>query len=152
VLKLDYPGDRLSVGDESLPEPDGKRVLTYTDEHLHPIIPVVLGGISVQAKLDSGARGIGVDVSVPTQFAAQLKLLNRQEGKGTLSDIRGHSYSYATATLDGDLIIGDLAIHHPTLLISDFPGYVNLGGIINRMVVSIDQKNHRLKLEMPGER
>jgi acetyl esterase/lipase len=152
VLKLDYPGDRLSVGDESLPEADGKRVLAYTDEHLHPIIPIVLGGISVQAKLDSGARGIGVDLCVPPQFAAQLKLLNRKEGKGTSSDILGHQFSYETATLDGNLIIGDLAIHHPTLLISDYPGYVNLGGIINRMVVSIDQKNHRLKLEMPAER
>ena len=151
VLKLDYPGDRLSVADEDLPEADGKQVLAYTDEHLHPIVPVVLGGIPVQAKLDSGARGIGADLSIPTQLAPQLKLLNRQEGKGTVSDILGHSYSYSIATLDGDLTIGDLAVHHPTLFISDALGYVNMGGIVNRMVVSIDQKNHRLKLEMPSE-
>jgi hypothetical protein len=81
-----------------------------------------------------------------------LKLLNRQEGKGTLSDILGHQFSYATATLDGDLVIGDLAIHHPTLLISDSLEYVDLGGIINRMVLSIDQKNHRLQLETRGDR
>jgi len=62
----------------------------------------------------------------------------------------GHSFSYATATLDGDLTIGDLAIHHPTLMISDSLGYVNMGGIVNRMVVSIDQKNHRIKLEIPN--
>jgi len=93
VLKIDYPGDRLSVVEGSLPEADGKQVLDYTEEHLHPILPIVLGGISVQAKLDSGARGIGVDLSVPTQFAAQLKLLNRQEGKGTLSDIVGHRFA-----------------------------------------------------------
>ena len=121
------------------------------DEHLHPIVPVVLGGIPVQAKLDSGARGIGADLSIPTQLAPQLKLLNRQEGKGTVSDILGHSYSYSTSTLDGDLTIGDLAVHHPTLFISDALGYVNMGGIVNRMVVSIDQKNHRLKLEIPRE-
>jgi len=150
VLKIDYPGDKLSVVEGSLPEADGKQVLVYTDEHLHPIVPVVLGGVSVQAKLDSGAKGIGVDLSVPTQFAAQLKLLNRQEGKGTLSDIVGHRFSYATATLDGDLTIGDLAVHHPTLLITDSLGYVNMGGIVNRMVVSIDQKDHRIKLEIPN--
>jgi hypothetical protein len=68
-----------------------------------------------------------------------------------VSDILGHSYSYSIATLDGDLTIGDLAVHHRTLFISDALGYVNMGGIVNRMVVSIDQKNHRLKLEMPRE-
>jgi hypothetical protein len=152
VLKLDYPGDRLSVSDASLPDADGKRILTYKEEHMHPIIPVVLGGIPVDAKLDSGARGTGADVMIPFQLASQLHLVAPMRPSGTVRDIVGNSHEFYTATLDGDLTIGDLTIHHPTLLISDSLPYVNLAGIVNRLAITLDPRHHTLQLEMPAER
>jgi hypothetical protein len=152
VLKLDYPGDRLSVSEASLPDADGKRVLTYTEEHMHPIIPVVLGGIPVDAKLDSGARGTGADVMIPFQLASKLHLVAPMRPSGTVRDILGNSHEFFTAALDGDLTIGDLAIHHPTLLISDSLPYVNLAGIVNRLAITLDPRHHSLQLEMPAER
>ncbi len=153
LLKLDYVHDKLFVSEGSLPVSDGKTVLTYTDAyHAHPFIPVVLGGVPTSAMLDTGARSTGADLMAPFQLVQKLHLMAPMQESGTVKDILGHSYTRYIATLDGDLMIGDLQVHRPTLLISDMLPVVTLGGICNRLAITLDHRNHRLKLEMPSSR
>ena len=53
------------------------------------------------------------------------------------------------ATLNGDLTIGNLVVHDPTLLISDAVPYVLLAGLLNRSAITLDPQNHRVKIEIP---
>ena len=76
VVKLDYPSNRLSISEQSLPPEDGKDVLKYTDVHFLPYVDVVLGGIPINACIDTCAKDIGVDLSVPVDFASRLRLRN----------------------------------------------------------------------------
>lgn len=151
LLRIDYPNDRLYVSSGSLPEPDGKHIFAYTEEHTHPVISVVLGGVPMSARLDTGARSTGTDVMVPLSLAAQLRLKAPMQQSGTISDVLGRQHTNYSATLDGDLSIGDIKVHNPTLSISEMVPYLNLGGLCNRLSITLDHRQHRLKLEMQPE-
>jgi hypothetical protein len=149
VVKLDYANDRLAVLDRPLPMEDGKKVLKYTDVHLRPFIDISLAGLTANACIDTGAKNIGVDISVPTEVATKLNLRDVTKLSVTRKDILGHETVLTKATLNGDLMIGELVVHNPTLLISDAVPYVLLGGILNRSAITLDPQNHRIKLEIP---
>jgi hypothetical protein len=151
LLKINYPGDRLFISEESLPDADGSRILNYTENHTHPYIAAVLGGIAVNAMMDTGTRSTGADVMIPLELASRLHLVAPMKPSGTLSDALGASSERYSATLDGDLVIGALTIHRPTLLISDLFPDVNVGGLSNRLVITLDPRNHRLMLELSAE-
>jgi hypothetical protein len=89
---------------------------------------------------------------VPLEVASQLRLVAPMQPKGSVSNALGNSSNYYTATLDGDLMIGDLTIHRPALLINDLFPFVDLGGICNQLVITLDHRNHRLRLELASAR
>lgn len=148
VIKLDYPADKLTVFDEPLPVEDGKDVLKYNDVHLRPFVAISVGGVTTDACVDTGARGMGTDISIPAQLATRLRLINVSRSPGVVKDITGQSREFSTATLDGDLIVGNTVVHNPSLSISDAVPYVLLGGILNRTVITLDPKNHRARLQI----
>jgi hypothetical protein len=148
VFKLDYPTNRLSVFEQSLPPEDGKEVLKYNDVHLRPFVDVYLGGVTTNACIDTGAKDMGADLSIPTEFASRLSLQNVEKLSAMVTDIVGQKHELTRATLDGDLTIGNVVVQNPTLLISDAVPYVLLGGIVNRMAITLDPQNHRVKLEV----
>jgi hypothetical protein len=147
VLYLDYGRDRLWLSRRSLPKPDGKKVLPYTDVNRRPFVEVSLNGTVVKAQVDSGARDAGCDLVLPRELAAKLALVDRKENGKTVRDINGRKYSLATAKLEGDLRIGALVVPHPDLLIGDFSSYTILGGVLNSLTIGIDQKHHRIEFE-----
>jgi len=148
VVKLDYPSNRLTVSELPLPAEDGKEVMKYTEVHRRPFLDVSLGGVFTNACVDTGAKGMGDDLSVPSELAAKLKLQNVAKLTATVKDIVGHEHELTRATLDGDLIVGKVVVHNPTLQISDAVPYVLLGGILNRSAITLDPQNHRMKLEI----
>jgi hypothetical protein len=154
LLKLNYPEDLLSISDDSLPEADGKHIFTYKEDNDHrPVIPVVLDSMPMSAVLDTGgARDSGTDIMVPLKLASQLHLTAPMQPFGEVSDFVGYSEKCYIATLAGDLTIGEVTISHPKLLISDAVSYMNLGGVSNRLIVTLDHRNHRMKLELPSDR
>lgn len=149
VVRLDYPSNKLSISEQSLPPEDGKNVFKYNDVHLRPYVDIVLGGIPVNAGIDTGAKDSGADVTVPSDFASRLPLQNRVKMSYGWTDINGHNHEMSRATLDGDLTIGSVVVHNPTLLITDSVPFVNLGGVLNKLVITLDPHNHRVKLEIP---
>ena len=144
VLYLDYSRDRLWLSKRSLPRPDRKKILPYTDVHLRPYVEVSLNGTTVKALVDSGARDAGCDLVLPRELAAQLALVDRKESGRIVRDINGRKFSLETAKLDGDLRIGALTVSHPTVMIGDFAPYTILGGVLNHLTIGIDQKHHRI--------
>jgi hypothetical protein len=139
LLTLDFPNDRMSISDDPLGAVDGKTIFPYAQNHTVPVVPVTLGNLRVDARLDSGARETKADVMIPLTMASQLHLVAPMQADGTVEDAVGRNYKRYTATLDGDLVIGALVIHHPTLLVSDFLPYVNLAGVCNRLRIQLDQ-------------
>jgi len=120
TLHLDYASDRLWLSEGALPTVDGHTTIAYTDSHLRPFVEISLNGLKVVAGVDTGARSIGVDLTIPIQIANQLPLIDRKTSSNKLTDINGNEYKLETATLDGDLKIGDLVVHHPSLMVGDF--------------------------------
>jgi hypothetical protein len=149
VVRLDYPANKLSISEQSLPPEDGKNIFKYNDVHLRPYVDVVLGGVPANAGIDTGAKDSGADVTVPPDFASRLHLQNLVKMPYGWTDINGRSHEMSRATLDGDLTIGSIVVHNPTLLITDSVPFVNLGSVLNKLVITLDPRNHRVKFEMP---
>jgi hypothetical protein len=141
LLTLDFPNDHLSISEDQLPVADGKTIFPYVQDHTIPVVPVTLGDMQVQARLDTGARKTEADVMIPLSMATQLHFVTPMQEAGTVQDAVGRNYKRYTAILDGDLTIGTLVVHHPTLLVSDFLPYVNLGGLCNRLRIQLDQSH-----------
>lgn len=153
LLTLDYPHDRLRVADGALPLPNGHNVIAYTtgpnaDDNT-PTIMIRLAGQTLPAELDTGARQLNADVIVPTRIAATLPL-GPTESTTSVSDVAGNRFPSRTAKLTGDMTLGDVVFHNPTVLISDWPGYIDLARVSNLLVITIDQRNHRLQISTPG--
>jgi len=151
VVRLDYPSNKLSISEQSLPPEDGKNILKYNDVHLRPYVDILLGGVPANACIDTGAKDSGADVTVPPDFASRLHLQNLVKLPYGWTDINRRNHEMSRATLDGDLTIGSIVVHNPTLLITDSVPFVNLGSVLNKLVITLDARNHRVKLEMPGK-
>ncbi len=158
LLTLDYPHDRLNISDGELPPPNGRDVIEYSTKpdatfgplRVSPTVTIQLAGHTLPALFDSAAAKIPADVIVPTTLAATLPL-GRTESETVISDAAGHRYPSRTARLNGDLILGEVVLHNPTVLVSDWLGFVNLARIWNRLIITIDQRNHRLRITMPSK-
>lgn len=146
LVSLDYPNDRLTIAEDTLPNPDQQNVFDYVEDHTTPVLPIRLGPLNTTGHLDTGARQTKADLMVPLKLASQLPLMEPMKPSGTVADAFGRETPRYTATLDGDLRIGALTFHNPTLLISDWVPYVNLGGICNKLVIILDERQHRIRL------
>jgi hypothetical protein len=51
-----------------------------------------------------------------------------------------------------ELVVGDIRVEHPTILVSSMWTFVDIAGLCNRLVISIDQRSHRIQLEMPASK
>jgi len=157
LLTLDYPHNRLSISDGALPLANGRDIIPYTTDpdaafrplRVSPTVSVRLANLELAALLDTGARGLNADVVVPTQAAAKLPL-GPTDSDTVIEDAAGHHFPSHTAKLNGDLVLGgDVVVHNPTVLVSDWLGFIDLARVCNRLVLTIDQRNHRLSITMP---
>lgn len=153
LLTLDYPHDRLSITDGALPLPNGHDVIAYTTgpkaDNNTPTIMIRLAGQTLPAELDTGARQLNADVIVPTKIAASIPL-GPTQSTIKVSDVAGNRFPSRTARLTGDMTLGNVVLHDPTVLISDWPGYIDLARVSNLLVITIDQRNLRLRISTPG--
>jgi hypothetical protein len=156
LLTLDYPHDRINVSDGVLPIANGHDVLAYTTNpdatfgplRVTPTVTIQLAGQIMPALLDTGARKLNADVIVTPKLAATLPLGPTETVM--MQDAAGNKYPSYTAKLNGDLILGDIVLHNPTVLISERLGFVNLARVLNSLEITIDQCNHRLRVTMPS--
>jgi hypothetical protein len=156
LLTLDYPHDLLRVSDGQLPPANGHDILAYTTDpaanfkvlQVSPMVSIQLAGQPLQALIDTGAHEVFGEIIVPRDVAAKLPL-GPQVGTMTLADALGRKFPSYVAPLKGDLQLGDVLVHNPMVTVSDWLGFVNVGPLTKRLVLTIDQVNHRVRVVMP---
>lgn len=148
LLTIDYGKRRLIVQRGELPEPDGKTVFGWRAAEIHPTVPIRLGELTLRAHIDSGNPS---DVLLHTSHEARLppvlgRVIRRQ------AQTANGEFELRRMRLDATLRIGDLAFRRPRIGISEAIVHPNIGGsILRRLVITLDQRNRRIRLQMAGE-
>jgi hypothetical protein len=114
-----------------------------------PTVTIQLAGHVFSALLDTGARRINADIIVPAEMAATLPL-GPPESQRILTNAAKRQFPSYTAKLRGDLILGEIVVHNPTVLVSDMLGFIDLARLCNRLILTIDQRNRRLRISLPS--
>jgi hypothetical protein len=146
VVTLDYPGQQLRIATGELPVADGKRVLNYRLEQGAAYIPVDIGGVVLEASIDSGNMG---GVLLPLSLSSKVPLRAPLQQAGKVASAL-NEFDLYRGELDGDLRIGEIAISGPTVFFSDFVQAPNVGrGVIRSFAVTFDQPHRRVQFTRP---
>lgn len=156
LLGLNYPQDKLTITVGALPTPNERDVIAYTTNpessfaplRVSPTVSLQLAGRSFLALLDTGARRLSADVIMPTSIAMTLPL-GATESETMITGSSGRSFPAHTAKLNGKLVLGSLILENPTIMVTDWLGFVDIGRVINCLALTIDQRNQRLRIEVP---
>ena len=146
VVTLDYPAQQLRIAIGQLPAADGKQVLNYRLDHGSPHIPVEIGGIVLEASIDSGNIG---GILLPLSLSNKVPLRAPLQRAGKVASAL-NEFDLYRAELDGDLRIGEIAISRPLLFFSDLVQAPNVGrGVIRSFAVTFDQPHMRVQFIRP---
>jgi len=142
LLTLDYGRKEIRIGRGSLPAADEKQVLSYREGPMGTIrVPLGVGPLSIDADLDTGSPA---GLSLPDGDMDRLPLQGKPVEVGRARTLSSEFVVHA-ATLQGTLSLGEFRIENPTLRFNALPG-ANIGSeLIGRFVVTLDQKNHRVR-------
>jgi len=147
VVTLDYPAQQLRIATGQLPVPDGKRVLSYRLDRGSAYIPVEIGGVALEASIDSGNMG---GVLLPLSLSNKVPLRAPLQRAGRVVSVL-HEFDLFRAELDGDLRIGEITISRPTVYFSDLVRAPNVGrGVIRSFAVMFDQPHMRVQFRQPS--
>ncbi len=141
LLTLDYPRERVVLQPAGTAGPAGGSVVPFDNAAKIPLIPVRLGDRTLFALIDSGSdevfslNPIGFDLDFAAGPAAGP----------IISTIAGDSPS-RIGRLSGTLYIGDYAVPHPIVQISD-EGFALGGGALKYFSVTFDQARDRATFE-----
>lgn len=142
LVTIDYSNRKLIVEKGSLPEPDGKTVLS-TNQNNVPGIELSIAGNKHSAHLDTGAMGW---ISVSDEVANSLKFVDEPVTIGQARTVTG-AFDIKRGKLDGDVTIGSNTIRQPFIVTGIPLQTVNVGGYILRdFVVTYDQANQRIRV------
>lgn len=144
LLTMDYVHQRIALAKGAL-SPHEEAVLPYSVPEGIPVIPLNLGGETVDAHVDSGGAGL----TLPESIASKL-----QYTEGPM--IFGEGQSLTTrfwvkaGKLASDVRLGPAILDHPWVEITDALPTVNVGSVpLQYFVVSFDQKHRLLRLQSP---
>lgn len=144
VVTFDYPAQQLRIAMGELPAPDGKRVLSYRLDYGSPHVRVEMGGIDVDASIDSGNIG---GILLPLSFAAKVPLQGPLQRAGRVASAL-NEFDLFRSELDGNLQIGEVTITKPVLFFSDLVQRPNLGrNVLRSFAVTFDQPNMRVQFQ-----
>jgi len=147
LLGLDYPKSELRLQSGMLPEADGARILDYRSPQGIPVIPVTVGDRIYQAHLDSGSPSL---LSLPLAHQDSLRLLAppKEIGRGRTANTELVIYG---AQLADTMRIGSHVFPQAMIRFNDRLPDANLGGgALREFVVTLDQKNRRVRFDRTG--
>ena len=148
VVTYDYPAQRLRIAANNLPIPDGKTILSYSLDHGSPQVAIQLGGIRMNAFIDSGSGG---GIVLPRSFSTRLPLRSPISLVGKVASSL-NEFDLYRAELDGDFDFGDVKIHYPAVFFSDLVQQPTVGqAILRQFVVTLDQTTRRMQLQIPSQ-
>ncbi len=142
VLRIDYPGQEVSVRTGSLPA--GKREDQFTvTGATRPHVALTIGGETMPVLVDSGSRGglsLAKDVFAKQKFAAGPVVASASVG------ITGQPHLWRAARLVGRATIGPHILDEP--VVQEKARESQLGGkVLRHFVVTFDAGNRRVRLE-----
>lgn len=140
---IDFPAATLRLARGHLGEPDGRSVVRYRATDGIPMIPVDVGGVIMDAHLDTGSPGF---LSIPEKDSSRVRFAEplREVGRGrTVNSV----VTFRGATLDGDVRVGGATFERPLVLLNDKLPDANLGSrALADCVVTLDPSNERLSI------
>ena len=149
VATIDYPRARFRLEEGSLPPADGRNVLDYGASGPEEFtVPVEIAGRRVPAVLDTGAsRGLLLPSAAEHDFAYRTPLA---ESAGFAAGPRAGKYHPREGVLKGSLKLGAFEFSDPPVALNESPSFLIGAAILEKFVLSLDQKNRRVRLLSPA--
>ncbi len=143
LLKLDYPGRRMTLASGAL-QPDGERsVLPFRMPDGVPIAALRIGDLRVEAQFDSGGTGL----SLPERLASRLKFVSDPAlfGSGESLSTR---FLLKAGRLDANVHLGRYTFDRPVVAINPAFPLANFGSdVMQNFSVTFDQNNLLMRLD-----
>lgn len=143
LLTLDYPARTLRIENGELPAADGKEVVEYSDRFGIPQISIGIGKLEVAADIDSG--NVNGEMALPASYLGKVSLVGeaRVVGKARTGF---NEFEIRQAVLADGVRIGVHLVEAARVDFVEIFPHGNLGhGFLSRFVLTIDQKNRRLR-------
>ena len=147
LLTFDPTHERIIVSQDALAA-DGPGVMVYDPETGGFKIMMDVAGQTISMNLDTGAPG---SFTFPLALSEQLPLQGALIDAGGAQLVGGRHETW-TATLDGDIRLGDKTYKNPEITFMDPSSpHGNIGNaVLGELVLIIDQKNQRLAFRAPA--
>jgi hypothetical protein len=146
LATLDYPAGRAVFSVGELPAPDGASVFEYGDDEELPSVPLTVAGVDAIAHLDSGTAG---GLTLPKSFVEKLPMASPPVEIGHARTV-DREFAVLGAKLNGSVKLGRYSVENPELRFIDAQD-ANIGyDLLRRFAVTVDAKNHRVRLEEPS--
>ena len=149
LLTLDYPARRVKIETGELPAPEGHpEILDFTTPHGIPEIALKIGDAELRADVDSG--NLKGEVVLPASYIGRVPLEKDPQvvGHGRTGF---NEFEIKQAPLKGALHIAGQSVENVRLDFVEIFPQANLGAaFLRRFVVTIDGRNHRLRLRGAG--
>lgn len=143
LLTLDYPGKKVVIERGALPPPNGSDILDFDNSRVIPNVELVVSGQKVRADIDSGNMSGGF--LLPAEAVEKLQFIGEAKIIGKARTVTGE-IEIKEAKLQDSIRLGKFVFKEPTVVFPA-PANANIGDqILNRFVLTFDQKNHRVKL------
>ncbi len=152
LLTLDYPNRRVTFQRGALPAADNSSILSLT--HVGPFwgVPMTIAGKPFTAVIDTrstGGFGLTPESSRDVPFDGALQVIGRARGAAIAET------EVKAGRIAGDIAIGRYVFPRPTATVrplpAGFPTEPLIGGrVLSRFVVTLDQRNARLRLDRAG--
>ena len=147
LLTLDYPAGRVRLAAGELPAANGADVLNYRNRHGIPATAIRVAGREIEADVDAGSMG---GIILPESEMSSLPLASKPVVVGRARTV-GNTFEIRAADLDGDVTIGGITLHRPTIEFQPIMPTANLGArVLRDYAITFDQKNERLRMKRPG--
>jgi predicted aspartyl protease len=143
LLTLDFPDRRMTLATGALAPDGGRNVLPFRMPEGIPIVAMQIGGMNVDAQVDSGGAGLSLPQSLASKlrFEAEPAAFSNSESLATRFQIKA-------ATLDGDARLGDYTFLRPFVEINPAFPLANFGASpMQNFAVTFDQKNGWVRFE-----
>jgi len=152
LLTFDYPGKKITLRKGALPEVDGRRIFSYGEDEMLPIVPVKVAGREVKVHLDTGAP---LALALPTKYKDQLPLTAPAVEKGK-ARVHAGEFPIFKGTVDGDIEIGEFKLTSRDITFTDVVPQADatpqgqLGyAALRDFVVTMDSANRRIEFARP---
>lgn len=143
LLTLDFPNRKMQLAEGAL-KPDGERsVLPFRMPYGVPIVPMRVGGLHIDAQIDSGGAGL----SLPEQLSSKLKFAVDPVAFGKAESLSTR-FQIKAAILASSIRLGGYTFDKPFVEISPAFPLANFGSCpLQKFAVTFDQKNGLVRFE-----